>query len=35
VVYAVAEIGFALRFAFANEADKDSLDRLIESMNRP
>jgi PilZ domain len=33
VVYAVAEIGFALRFAFGDEADQDSLGRLIESLN--
>jgi len=33
VVYAVGEIGFALRFAFGDEADKDSLGRLIESLN--
>jgi hypothetical protein len=35
VVYAVAEIGFALRFAFADDSDRHSLDRLIESVNRP
>ena len=33
VVYAVAEIGFALRFAFATEADQDELIRLIESLH--
>ena len=33
VVYAVGEIGFALRFAFGDQADKDSLGRLIESLN--
>lgn len=35
VVYAVAEIGFALRFAFADDADRQSLAQLIESVNRP
>jgi hypothetical protein len=34
VVYAVAEIGFALRFAFGDEAEQDSLGHLIESLNR-
>ena len=34
VAYAVAEIGFALRFAFADDADKESLSQLIESLNR-
>lgn len=34
VAYAVAEIGFALRFAFADHADKQSLNQLIESLNR-
>jgi hypothetical protein len=34
VVYAVAEIGFALRFGFATETDKDTLSRLIESLQR-
>ena len=33
VVYAVGEIGFALRFAFGDQADKDALGRLIESLN--
>ncbi|MDX6558955.1 MAG: PilZ domain [Blastocatellia bacterium] len=33
VVYAVAEMGFALRFAFGNEADKDMLDRSIEGLH--
>lgn len=35
VVYAVADIGFALRFAFADDADRHSLSQLIESVNRP
>jgi hypothetical protein len=35
VVYAVAEIGFALRFAFADDADRHSLSQLIESVKRP
>jgi hypothetical protein len=35
VVYGVAEMGFALRFAFGAEADKDSLVQLFESLNRP
>ena len=30
VVYSVNEIGFAVRFVFGNEADKRSLERLIE-----
>jgi hypothetical protein len=34
VVYAVAEIGFALRFAFGDGSEQDSLGRLIESLNR-
>jgi hypothetical protein len=34
VVYAVAEIGFAVRFAFADDADTHALSQLIESMNR-
>ena len=34
VVYAVGEIGFALRFAFGDEADKDSLGHVIDSLNR-
>ncbi len=34
VVYKVAEIGFALRFTFAADADQDSLNRLIENLNR-
>ena len=35
VVYSVAEMGFALRFAFAEEADFRSLRQLIESMQMP
>lgn len=35
VVYAAAEIGFALRFAFADDADRHSLAQLIESLKRP
>jgi hypothetical protein len=35
VVYSVAEIGFALRFAFAGEADKDALNELIAGLHRP
>ena len=31
VVYAVAEIGFALRFAFGSDGGKESLIKLIES----
>ena len=34
VVYEIAEMGFALRFAFATEADKDMLNKLIESLHR-
>lgn len=33
VVYAVAEIGFALRFRFGDEADRRVLDGLIETLN--
>src|SRR6266705_2136221 len=33
-VYAVAEIGFALRFAFADHADRHSMSQLIESVKR-
>ena len=29
VVYAVAEMGFAVRFVFGSEADKESLERVI------
>lgn len=35
VVYAVTEIGFALRFVFGGEADQNSLKRLIETVSRP
>ena len=35
VVYAVAEIGFAVRFAFADDTDRHSVSQLIESWNRP
>jgi hypothetical protein len=34
VVYTIAEMGFALRFAFAAEHEKRSLNRLIESLTR-
>ena len=34
VVYGVAEMGFALRFAFGKEADRDSLVQLFESLNQ-
>lgn len=33
VVYSIAEIGFALRFAFGSEDDRRMLARLIESLN--
>jgi len=33
VVYAVAEIGFALRFVFGDDADKHALDRLIGTLS--
>ena len=33
VVYTIAEMGFALRFAFGDEADKRVLDGLIGSLN--
>jgi|SRR5436853_251173 len=33
VVYAVAEIGFALRFAFGDEADQRKLTGLIEGLH--
>ena len=32
-VYAVAEIGFALRFVFGSEDDKRALDRLIGTLS--
>jgi hypothetical protein len=31
VVYAVSEMGFAVRFVFETEADKESLERLIKT----
>ena len=34
VVYTVAEIGFALRFAFADDSEKQSVSQLIETVNR-
>jgi PilZ domain-containing protein len=33
VVYAVAEMGFALRFAFSADAEMRELDGLIETLN--
>lgn len=33
VVYAVAEIGFALRFNFGNVEEQVALNRLLESLN--
>lgn len=30
VVYTVSEMGFAVRFVFGTEADKESLERVIE-----
>lgn len=35
VVYTVAEMGFALRFGFAAEADRDRLVQLIGSLHQP
>jgi PilZ domain len=32
VVYTVPEIGFALRFGFASDAEKDRLVQLVESL---
>ena len=32
-VYAVAEIGFALRFVFGSEDERRALDRLIATLN--
>ena len=32
VVYAITEMGFALRFAFAGEDDQRAFDELIESL---
>jgi hypothetical protein len=34
VVYAVAEIGFALRFVFGAESDQNSLQKLINQIPR-
>jgi PilZ domain len=34
VVYAVEEIGFAVRFAFADDADRHSLSQLTKTVNR-
>jgi hypothetical protein len=33
VVYAVGEMGFALRFVFSNEDDRRALDELVASLN--
>src|SRR6266852_6311277 len=33
VVYSVGDIGFALRFAFRDDADRRVLDGLIETLN--
>ena len=33
VVYSVREMGFAIRFVFRREADKSSINQLIETMN--
>jgi len=33
VVYSVSEMGFAIRFVFRREADKSSINHLIETMN--
>ena len=33
VVYAVSEMGFAVRFVFESEADKESLERLIKTVS--
>src|SRR5229473_4267127 len=33
VVYAVAEMGFALRFALGDEDDRRALDELVEGLN--
>ena len=32
VIYAVGEMGFALRFVFAGESDKDDLEHLIDDL---
>ena len=34
VIYAIAEMGFALHFAFTDEADRRALDELITSLNQ-
>ena len=34
VVYALEEMGFALRFVFADDSEKQSVSQLIESLNR-
>ncbi len=34
VVYAIAEMGFAVRFAFADNKGKQNVERIIESINR-
>ena len=34
VVYTVAEMGFAMRFAFPADAEQDSLNKLIEKLGR-
>jgi hypothetical protein len=34
VVYALEEIGFALRFAFADDGERHTLNQLIGSLNR-
>ena len=31
VVYTVSEMGFAVRFAFSSEAEKEPLERIIET----
>jgi len=31
VVYSIAEMGFAIRFKFASEAERRALDKLIET----
>ena len=33
VVYAIAEMGFALRFALGDEDDRRALDELVEGLN--
>lgn len=34
VVYAVAEMGFAVRFVFADNRGRQNIERIIESINR-